>query len=301
MEVLVIRHVKLAITRRGILVFVILLAVACTCLFLLWHDGQRAPRDARAVEPLIQALKDNDAMVRYDAALALWHLRDKRAVEPLIALLKDSDQHVRDTAVGALWALGDTRAVEPLIAFVEDEHNLWRGDAMRALGELGDPRALGPLIAKLNDEDPALRRAAAAALGTLGDSRAVHALIAALNDPGEGIHMSAARSLEMIDSPPARQRLLQALENKEVEIIAAAHVFFVQQGIQGTEPILIEALWGPYYDSDCHFEMADVFSTCGNRRLERVGKEEINQFWLPCLWSPGKRTVKWGEDRQDGQ
>jgi len=254
--------------------------------------------DPRAVGPLIECLKDEEASVRQWAASSLRLLDDKRAVEPLIALLKDSDLNVRQTAVSALKKLGDTRAVEPLIALVEDEHIQWRGHAMRALGRLGDPRALGPLIAKLNDEDPGLRRAAAAALGALGDPGAVQALIAALDDPGEGVCMSAARSLEMIDSPPARQRLLEALENKEVEIIAAAHVFFVQQGIEGSEPILIEALRGDYYDSDCYYQMADVFSTCGNKRLERVGKEVL---WRPGLWSPGKCTVKWGEGRQDGQ
>ena len=47
--------------------------------------------DARAVEPLIVALKDEDMNIRFTATLALGQLADTRAVEPLIAALKDND------------------------------------------------------------------------------------------------------------------------------------------------------------------------------------------------------------------
>jgi hypothetical protein len=59
--------------------------------------------DTRAVEPLIQALKDNDSNVRYGAAIALGQINDTRAVEPLIQALKDNDSNVR---YGAATALG---------------------------------------------------------------------------------------------------------------------------------------------------------------------------------------------------
>ena len=68
-----------------------------------------------AVEPLINALKDEDSGVRWKAAEALEEIGDERAVEPLINALKDEDSGVREGAAEALGEIGDERAVEPLI------------------------------------------------------------------------------------------------------------------------------------------------------------------------------------------
>jgi hypothetical protein len=57
--------------------------------------------DPKAVEPLIAALKDRDASVRYHATLALAHIGDVRAVEPLKAALEDRDvRHIGMRAGG---------------------------------------------------------------------------------------------------------------------------------------------------------------------------------------------------------
>ena len=58
---------------------------------------------AGAVGPLAEALReDKDSDVRLIAAVALGELRDVRAVEPLIEALKDTDPGVRQNAVEAL-------------------------------------------------------------------------------------------------------------------------------------------------------------------------------------------------------
>jgi len=61
-----------------------------------------AIKDTRAIEPLIQVLKDNNGSVRANAAVALGKINDTRAAGPLIQALKASDSHVRR---GATWAL----------------------------------------------------------------------------------------------------------------------------------------------------------------------------------------------------
>jgi len=48
--------------------------------------------DSRAVNPLIDALKDEDRWVREAAAEALASIRDPGAVNPLIDDLKDEDE-----------------------------------------------------------------------------------------------------------------------------------------------------------------------------------------------------------------
>ena len=88
-------------------------------------DVQRNAREALekigklAVEPLIQALKhENSKVIRWSAAWALGYIGDPRAIEPLIQALEDED--VRVAAAGALVEIGDTRAVNPLLKVVRD-------------------------------------------------------------------------------------------------------------------------------------------------------------------------------------
>jgi hypothetical protein len=87
--------------------------------------------DERAIEPLIQALKDEKWSVRAEAASALGTIGDERAVEPLIQALKDEKWSVRAEAASALGTIGDERAVEPLIQVLQDKNE----DARKAAKE----------------------------------------------------------------------------------------------------------------------------------------------------------------------
>ncbi|GBC77852.1 Phycocyanobilin lyase subunit alpha [bacterium HR08] len=151
--------------------------------------------DARAVEPLIQALRDKGKWVRTAAAKALGQIGDARAVEPLIQALRDWDESVRTAAAEALVKIGDARAVEPLIQALRDG---WvRTAAAEALGQIRAARAVGPLIQALRDEDWRVRTAAAEELGRIGDARAVEPLIQALRDENESVRTAAAEALGM--------------------------------------------------------------------------------------------------------
>jgi len=76
---------------------------------------------APAVEPLIQALKDKDPVIRFGAADALGGIGDRRAVGPLIEALNDEDDAVRAWAALGLGKIGDERAVEPLTEALKDD------------------------------------------------------------------------------------------------------------------------------------------------------------------------------------
>ena len=80
-----------------------------------------------SVEPLIQALKDEEWGARYRAAEALGEIGDARVVEPLIQALKDENPDVRMRTARALGKIGDERAVEPLIQALKDEYPVYSG------------------------------------------------------------------------------------------------------------------------------------------------------------------------------
>ncbi|MHA1578780.1 MAG: HEAT repeat domain-containing protein [Candidatus Freyarchaeota archaeon] len=108
--------------------------------------------DLRAVEPLMEAVKDENRDVRWAAARALGELKDLRAVEPLIQALKDEGSDVRKAAIWALGELGDVGAVELLIEVLRND--IWglRLEAARALAKIGDARAIEPLREFLEGE-----------------------------------------------------------------------------------------------------------------------------------------------------
>lgn len=124
--------------------------------------------DARAVEPLIEALEDKQILVQVEAAKALGKIGDTRAVEPLIKIM----------AVEALGQIGDPRAVEPLIGYIESMQALPIATVLpiRALGEIGDPRAIDTLAKALKHKNRKVRTAAADALGEIGDARVLEPL-----------------------------------------------------------------------------------------------------------------------------
>lgn len=72
-----------------------------------------------AIERHIRELGFPIWSIRVKAAEALGKLRDARAVEPLINCLKDDEFWVVQAAADALALIGDVRAVEPLEAALE--------------------------------------------------------------------------------------------------------------------------------------------------------------------------------------
>jgi len=54
--------------------------------------------DARAVEPLIKALRNKRWTVRRDVLQALGEIGDERAAKPLTKALKDENKEVREAA-----------------------------------------------------------------------------------------------------------------------------------------------------------------------------------------------------------
>lgn len=135
---------------------------------------------------MIEALRDRN--IRWDAAKALGEIKDARAVEPLIEALKEYYWGARSSVAEALGKIKDIRAVVPLISVLKDEEWRIREDwrlrrnAALALAEIKDARAVEPLIEALKDKSSFVRWRAALTLDMIGTARAGEALNIFLKD-----------------------------------------------------------------------------------------------------------------------
>ncbi|MDF0594382.1 HEAT repeat domain-containing protein, partial [Methanotrichaceae archaeon M04Ac] len=200
--------------------------------------------DDRAVDLLIDALRDEDQRVRKAAAEALGEIGDDRAVDPLIECLRnhwvartkavEGDIWVALAAGEALGKIGDPRAVDPLIE-VLDWHNTYayqslQNGIVRSLGMIGDDRAVDSLIKMLDRGWWESRASAAWALGEIGDPRAVEPLIKALPQQVKhrqadwqsdevrhelNFRSAAARALGKIGDDRAVDPLIRSLQDED--------------------------------------------------------------------------------------
>jgi HEAT repeat protein len=211
--------------------------------------------DNRSLFPLIDALKYEEwhdkyavmGSVRENAAEALGILRDRRAVDPLINALNDNDEDVRWKSAWALGNIGDKRAIEPLIDALQDKRWPVRRFAVSALGKIGDKTSVGSLINALNDSDWHVRKYAADALGKIGDEKAIKPLVSALSDSDGDVRWKAIIALGKMKNV-AVEPLINAFKSDDWRIRGRAAEALGNIGdIRAFEP-LINALIGKNKD-----------------------------------------------------
>jgi HEAT repeat protein len=110
----------------------------------LFELGKR--HDPRAVEGLVDLLLyDPQADTRMYAALVLGEMGDMNVVEPLIDALNDDEPEVANHAMQALVRMGD-RVTDPLVSTLSQsisaERRVW---AVRTLGEIASEQAIHAL------------------------------------------------------------------------------------------------------------------------------------------------------------
>jgi HEAT repeat protein len=142
-------------------------------------------RRRRDVAGLIEVLQTGGERDRRAAANALVTIPDQRAVDPLVDALRSDDWLVRTNAAFALGEFQDSRPdsplhriVEPLAAALQDQQPSVRAAAASALGRLRAPASIDPLIAVLDDDNGAVAKTAALVLRGFDDERARAALAA---------------------------------------------------------------------------------------------------------------------------
>ena len=194
---------------------------------------------APAVEPLINALKNENFHVRASAATTLGKIKDTRAVGPLIVALKDKHEHVRSSAADALGEIKDNRAIKPLIDAL-DNPNIVRMGASDSLVNIGSP-AVEPLIATLKDnKNFEVRSYVAMTLGKIKDVRAIKPLIDAMRDDQNSFDVRDVSSNSLGNfGAPAVEQLITALKDKNRYVReGAANALGIIKDVRAIEPLI---------------------------------------------------------------
>jgi len=191
---------------------------------------------ARAINPLIEALKSKDIDLHPEVAKALQKIGNESTINGVCVALKDSDEGVRETAALALAEIG-LPAVDPLLAVLNDSNvHVW-GLAATALGEIGDARVIEPLIRALEIENSYVRTVAATVLGRMGDARAVEPLITALKNANSALVALALQGALSKRDAQTLASLRIALRDCEY-IRTAATTALVQIGVPAVDALI---------------------------------------------------------------
>lgn len=125
-------------------------------------------RAEESLEPLIETLSTEgiNKNVKQSSARLLGIIGNEKAIDCLINNLRDSNKLVRREASTALSKMGD-KAVEPLINILNDDDWRVKGAAAWALGKIGDKRALDPIKPLLDDKNGFVRSGAKFAVDSI--------------------------------------------------------------------------------------------------------------------------------------
>ena len=138
-------------------------------------------KDENVLEPLTEALKDDNDLIREISAECIYYksrtqFKDK-LIESQIVALKDKDSNVRKFSAKTLGTLNDIKAVEPLILALEDKYKEVKIAVIDALGEIGGSTAEKKILSLLNDNDIDIRFESAVALGKLANPKVIDILL----------------------------------------------------------------------------------------------------------------------------
>lgn len=193
----------------------------------------RGLRVAQAFGPALEALRNENASVRFEAVCVLGWLKDARALRELATCsANDTDPDVRCAAVGALGfgAAHDEVLVSALLDALRDGEWRVREEAATTLGKLRSPAGSEALVQALEDDYWQVRLRAARALGQIGHRLAVGPLCLLLAHPISNLRKEAALALGTLGDRTALDPLRAALDDADPEVRKAARIAIRELG-----------------------------------------------------------------------
>jgi hypothetical protein len=172
-------------------------------------------RSPEAEKLIMDAMKDSDLDVRTAAAIAATQTQDRNLTTPLRNLLDDKEPQVQFAAAVALWKMGDRSGEDILMSIVEGDKSahagLMHGTEHKISRDLHDPSKLAKLGAM---------QGAAMLLGPFGVG--ISAIQFIHQSGGNAARVSAIEQLSEEKTPPIHKDLIDALQDKDAPVRAAA-------------------------------------------------------------------------------
>jgi len=154
----------------------------------------------------------------------LGELGGKDVVSHLTTALANGDHRVRRETVKALAKLGGEDSAMLLLGMLDDPEGDVRAKACRALGVLKVGRAFKPLLKLLEkDNNEEVQVESLEALGKIGDPGAVplierRTVGRIFSRPSKEVRLAAYRALAGIGTPHARNLLLKATKDSDMDV-----------------------------------------------------------------------------------
>jgi len=188
------------------------------------RDAARAELEEigrRAIKPLLDAVTDDEGVMRATALDLLGELRNANATGVLGRLIDDPNRQMQLRATLALGRIVDARAVEALAKASGDNYERpIRELAVWGLGRTESPEAIPVLEGLTRDPKVSIRALAAIGLGRLGAGR--DTLISMMDSPDARVRRAAAWALGHVGGKDAAERLRISLREDEDDVAAMA-------------------------------------------------------------------------------
>ncbi len=239
-----------------------------------------ALRDTSAVDMLISVV-DREMYVQgrsgeelmVSIARTLGVLNDRRGVDALIRLLGYPGIHVRSAAAESLGQIGDPRTADALAQALNDGSVFVRWSAAWALVKLGDARVV-PVLVEMVSKGANVRMALKALRDIEPDWRnrrdvqeKIDAWVSVFEN-GKGVErIAAAMKLSEIGGDRVVEVLKRALRERELDVIAAAHPFFIREYSAFATSALVQAL-----EHEGDERMASAMLASGNPKLAKAAR-----------------------------
>ena len=237
-------------------------------------------RDTSAVDLLVSLVeremhlqgRSGDELME-SIARALGFLNDRRGVDALMRLLRHPGVQVRSSAAQSLGQIGDLRVADALAQVLNDRSVFVRWSAAWALVTLKDARVV-PVLVEMLGKGANVQ----AAIGALRDiepdwrnrrdvQEKIDAWISAFEN-GKGMErIVAAMTLSEIGGDQIVEVLKRALRERELDVIAAAHPFFIREYSAFATSALVQAL-----EHEGDERMASAMLASGNPKLAKAAR-----------------------------
>ncbi len=239
-----------------------------------------ALRDTSAVDMLVSVVdremhlqgRSGDELMGA-IARALGALNDRRGIDTLIRLLDHPGIQVRSSAIHSLGQIGDLRSADALAQALNDSSVFVRWSAAWTLVTLRDARVV-PVLVEMLGKGANVQMAVRALRDIEPDWRnrrdvreKVDAWISAFEN-GKGVErIAAALRLSEIGGDRVVEVLKRALRERELDVIAAAHPFFIREYSAFATSALVQAL-----EHEGDERMASAMLASGNSKLAKAAR-----------------------------